>query len=141
MIYGINMELVVSAVQLKLKTREYLSELSQTGRTPRIQESINCIVKYLSGDLDDDQIEEIKLVLRLAKAKRDNLVHFGSHSHGAHYFPQLFINVCGFLIRRYADTEDIPELSTMTEYFKDYHRRRSEAEHYPEVSVGFEPFE
>lgn len=140
MIYGITMELVVSAVHLNLKSREYLSNLSQTGRTPRVRESVNCLVEDLSEDLDDDQIEEIKLVLRLAKVKRDNLVHFGFHSHGAHYFPQLFINVCGFLIQRYADTDDIPELRTMAEYLEDYHRRRSEAELYPEVSVGFEPF-
>lgn len=140
LLYCIAAELVVSAAHLKLDTKDYLTHLSAQGRTPYVWESVSEVLDDLRTDLDPSTVEEIELVFELTNIRRNNLVHFGFHSSGAHYFPQLVIDVCGFLINRYADTDDIPELETMAEYREKYDRRRIEAELFPELAVGFEPF-
>lgn len=138
-LYGIAMELLISGVHLKIDTEGYLTELLANNRTPHVNESKKRLLENLEGSIDSDTVEEIDLVLQLAKAKRNNLVHFGFHYQGAHYFPVLFIDVSGFLIDRYADTDDIPELDTMASFRAAYDRRHSEAELYPEVGIDFKP--
>jgi hypothetical protein len=105
-------------------------------RTPPIWRSKERLLEDLETDIAPDSVDEIESVLKLAKRKRDNIAHFGFHYQGAHYYPALFVDVSGFLIERYADTDDIPELKTMTAYRDEYDRRRTDAESYPEVSVG-----
>lgn len=141
MLYGIVVELLVSAVHLNIDTEDYIENMIEDdqNRTPHVRESKERLLEDLEGNIDDEAIAEIELVLDIAKDKRNNLVHFGFHYQGAHYFPALFIDVCGFLITRYADTDEIPELETMAEYRAAYERRRGDTEQY-RLSIDFEPF-
>jgi hypothetical protein len=121
---------------LKIDTKGYLSKLIDKNRTPPIWRSKEHLLEDLGVDLPPESTDEIESVLKLAKRKRDNIAHFGFHYQTAHYYPALFVDVSGFLIERYADTDDIPELETMAAYRDEYDRRRADAESHPEVSVG-----
>lgn len=137
MLYGISMELLVSAAHMKIDTAGYVADLVDKNQTPHVSESTEEVLDDLRGNLSDDAVREIELVLKLAKIKRDNLVHFSFHYQGAHFYTDLFVDVGGFLIDRYADTDDIPELETLAAYRDNRERRRVDAEEYPQVSVDF----
>jgi hypothetical protein len=138
LVFGIALELLVSGIHLKLDPDEYVSHLCEKNQTPHINESKSRLIEDLTGKIKEEHVCEVSLVLDLAKKKRDNLVHFGFHYQGAHYYPSLFIDAGGFLIARYADTDDIPELASLAKYRTEYDQGRTEAE-YPELGVSFEP--
>lgn len=136
-LYGISMELLVSAAHMKIDTADYVAHLIDENKTPHVSKSKRVLLDNLREDLSSEEVDEIDQVLELAKQKRNNLVHFSFHYQGAHFYTDLFVDVGGYLIDRYADTDDIPELETLEEYLNYRDRQRVEAETYPRVSVDF----
>jgi len=140
LLYGVALELIVSSVHLKLDTLNYVTNMAKTGgKTPRISVSRTRLAEDLRHDIPNSHLKEIEATLDLAKTKRNNLAHFGHHYHGGPNFSMLFVTVAGYLIDRYADTNEIPELQRMAEYLDELDRERVESEVYPELSVDFRP--
>ena len=138
--YGIALELIVSAVHLKLNTRDYITHMSDTGgNTPHINTSEDYLKKDLRRNIPTAHVDEIEATLDLAKVKRDNLAHLGHHYRGGPNYSMLFVIVAGYLIDRYADTTEIPELETMAGYLDQLDQERVDSEIYPELSVDFRP--
>lgn len=140
LLYGVALELIVSAIHLKLDTRDYVTHMARTeGGTPYIDDSRCYLIQDLDGDIPETHVEEIEETLDLAKVKRNNLVHFGYHYHGGPNYSMLFVRVAGYLIDRYADVNDIPELKKMAGFLDQLDNERTSAEIYPELGVDFRP--
>ncbi|TKX72279.1 MULTISPECIES: hypothetical protein [Halorubrum] len=138
--YGVTLELIVSAVHLKLDPRDYVTHMAKTeGDTPYIDNSRACLVEDLGRDIPYSHLKEIEASIDLAKMKRNNLAHFGHHYLGGSNYSMLFVTVAGYLIDRYADTTEIPELKTMAEYLDQLDQEKADGEIYPELSVDFRP--
>lgn len=138
--YGVALELIVSAVHLKLDTRGYVTHMAENGnRTPYIGDSEEHLIEDLRQAIPDVHVDEIEATLNLAKMKRNNLAHLGHHYRGSPNYSMLFVTVAGFLIDRYADTTEIPELERMAEYLDQLEQQKADAEIYPELSVDFRP--
>lgn len=138
--YGVALELIVSAVHLKLNSRNYLTYMSNKGgNTPHINDSENILKKDLRRDVPNGHVDEIEATLKLARKKRNNLAHLGHHYQGSPNYSMLFVTVAGYLIDRYADTTEIPELETLADYLDQLEQEKSDSEVYPELSVDFRP--
>ena len=138
--YGVALELIVSAVHLKLNSRNYLTYMSNKGgNTPHINDSENILKKDLRRDVPNGHVNEIEATLKLARKKRNNLAHLGHHYQGSPNYSMLFVTVAGYLIDRYADTTEIPELETLADYLDQLEQEKSDSEVYPELSVDFRP--
>jgi len=95
LLYGVALELIVSAAHLKIDTRNYVSHMSKTdGDTPYIGESRTCLAEDLGRDIPYAHLKEIEATLDFAKMKRNNLAHFGHHYQGAADFSMLFVMLC-----------------------------------------------
>lgn len=140
LLYGVALELIVSAIHLKLDTRNYVTHMSKCeGDTPHIGDSRVHLAEDLGRDIPYTHLKEIEATLDFAKMKRNNLSHFGYYHHGGPNFSMLFVTVAGYLINRYADTNKIPELERMAEYLNQLDQQRVDGEVYPELSVDFRP--
>ncbi|GAA0716087.1 hypothetical protein J2744_001813 [Halorubrum trapanicum] len=138
--YGVALELIVSAVHLKLDPRDYLTYMSiEGGKTPYINDSEEILKGDLRRDISEDHVDEIEGTLKLVRKKRNNLAHLGHHYQGSPNYSILFVTVAGYLIDRYADTTVIPELETMADYLDQLEQDKSDSEIYPELSVDFRP--
>lgn len=140
LLYGVALELIVSAIHLKLEPRDYVTHMSKTdGNTPYIGESRIRLVENLGRNISYAHLKEIEATLDFAKMKRNNLAHFGYHYHGGPNFSMLFVTVAGYLIDRYADTDNIPELEKMEEYLNQLDEEKVSSQVYPELSIDFRP--
>jgi hypothetical protein len=138
--YGVALELIVSAVHLKLKTQDYIRYMvDHNGNTPYIDDSKDCLEEDLESDVTKETVEEINATLKLAKDKRNNLAHFGHHYMGGPNYSDLFVTVAGYLIDRYTDTDEIPELQRMADYLNLLDEQRVDGEIYPDLSIDFRP--
>ena len=138
--YGVALELIISAVHLKLDPQDYATHMSNNGgKTPYIGDSEGYLTRNLCRDIPNGHVDEVTATLKLARKKRNNLAHLGHHYQGNSNYSMLFVTVAGYLIDRYADTTEIPELETMKDYLDQLENDKSNSEIYPDLSVDFCP--